>query len=77
MSNHSNSLITNGCAGYANFQGKENKINQVYSIVSGEGVGSGESLQLIISLLVVVFSLLMILMLQRTRKLGELIMMVN
>ena len=50
-------------------------VNYIYALLSQ--TGGSLNFQMIISSLVVQYSFIMILMLQRTPKLGELIMMVN
>jgi phosphatidylglycerophosphate synthase len=69
-----NPLITDVCADVIEFSDDEiDKVSYVYSLIAQT---SSLNFQLIVSILIVLYATIMIMMLQRTQKLGELIMMV-
>ena len=72
---HVNPLLTDVCEGVVEFSDVEkDKIGYVYSLLAQT---SSLNFQLIVSILVILYAVVMIMMLQRTQKLGELIMMVS
>jgi len=75
IQNQSNPLITEICSEVIDISPEETLImDRIYSYVTQT---SSLSFQLLTSALVCLYSLMMIVMLQNTQKLGELIMMVN
>mmetsp|Transcript_8089 Transcript_8089/g.13587 ORF Transcript_8089/g.13587 Transcript_8089/m.13587 type:complete len:97 (+) Transcript_8089:334-624(+) len=71
-------MIPELCDPYVSMsQSEKDSLAFTYALVSQTGESSVFTLQMVISMMVVFFSLIMITMLQRTQKLGELIMMVN
>jgi len=75
MSNPSNSLISDFCSGVVEIAPEEKtQIDYVYALIAQDSV---YSFQMIVSTLVVLYAAIMIVMLQRTQDLGELIMMVG
>lgn len=72
----SNDVLSEACKGHATFTGAEAKsIDYAYGLVSP--AENGLDFKLLVSALVMLYTLIMILMLQRTQKLGELIMMAD
>ena len=75
MSSTRNPLITDNCSKVMQFTTDQvDQIGFVYSLISQT---NSLSFSLVVSVFVCQYSLVMIVMLQRTQKLGELIMMVN
>ena len=76
INNPQNSLVTDKCSTVMDIADEDAQvINYIYALLSQ--TGGSLNFKMLISALMVQYSLIMILMLQRTPKLGELIMMVS
>jgi hypothetical protein len=72
---HVNPLISDICQDAVDFtEDQIDKMGYVYSLLAQT---NGLNFQLIVSILIILYATIMIMMLQRTQKLGELIMMVG
>jgi hypothetical protein len=75
ISNPSNPLISDFCSDIIEITPEEKtQIDYIYALIAQDSV---YSFQMIVSVLVVLYAAIMIVMLQRTQDLGELIMMVG